>query len=121
MTGAGDTAVCSVEGYFQITSPLYPLILTEIARALQQYRNTGASRWRMQRLPARIVPVQDTVPDFLGRLGKPEQFSILRIDNAFIDQEFDIDGTTPIGFAHQYNGDWLDFPRLYESQNLEQF
>jgi len=37
MTGAGDTAICSMEGYFQVTSPLYSLILIEIARALRQY------------------------------------------------------------------------------------
>ena len=41
----------------------------------------------MQRLTPHIVPVQDTVPDFLRRLGRPEQIPILRIDDTFVDEE----------------------------------
>jgi hypothetical protein len=67
------------------------------------------------------MPVQDTVPDFLRRLGKPEQIPILRIDDTFIDQEIHVDRPTPIGLTHQHDRDWLDFAGLYQSQNLEQF
>src|SRR5664279_4936011 len=113
MAGTGHTAIRSMERYFQVTSPLCPLI--------PQYRNTGASRRRMQRLPARLVPVQDTVPDFLGRLGKPEQIPIFRIDDTFVYEEICVECTTPIGLTHQHDGDWLDLTGLYQSQNLEQF
>jgi len=75
----------------------------------------------VQRLTARFVPVQDTVPDVLRCLGKPEQIPILRVDGTFIDQEIHVDRPTPIGLAYQHDGDWLDFAGLYKSQNLEQF
>jgi hypothetical protein len=57
--------------------------------------------------------VQDTVPRFLGRLSKPEQ-SILRIDDAFIDEEVDVDDAALIGFAYQHHRNRSDFSRLYE-------
>ena len=69
----------------------------------------------MQRLPARIVPMQDTVPNFLRRLGKPEQIPILRIDDTFIDEEIYVDRATPIGLTDQHDGDWLDLTGLYQS------
>jgi hypothetical protein len=69
----------------------------EKGRALQQYCNLGISRCGVQRLTARIVPVQDTVPDVLRRIGKPEQIPIFRIDDTFIDEEIQIDRPTPIG------------------------
>lgn len=62
----------------------------------------------MQRLPARIVPVQDTVPDILRRLGKPEQIPIFSINDTFIDQEIYVDRATPIGLTHQHDRDWFD-------------
>ena len=61
------------------------------------------------------MPLQETVPDFLCRLGKPKKISILRIDDAFIDEEIHVDCLTPIGLTHQYDGDWLDFSGLYQS------
>ena len=74
----------------------------------------------MQRRTARIMPVQDAVPDFLRGLGKPEQFPILRIDDPFIDEEIDVDRPTPIALTHQHDGDWLDLAGLYQGKNLEQ-
>ena len=68
----------------------------------------------MQRLTARIVPVQNTVPDFLRRFGKPEQIPILRIDDTFIDEEIHVDRPTPKGLTHQHDGDWLDCAGLYQ-------
>ena len=54
----------------------------------------------MQRLTALAMPVQDTVPDFLRRLGEPEQIPILRIDDTFINQKIKVDRATLIGLAH---------------------
>lgn len=76
-------------------------------------RCQGATK--VQRIAACIVPAQDTVPYFLGRLGKPEQFPILRIDDAFVHEEIYVEGTTPIGFADQHDRNRLDFSGLYES------
>jgi hypothetical protein len=61
------------------------------------------SRRGMQRLTARFVPVQDSVPDILRRISKPEQIPILRIDGTFIDQEIDVDCPTPIRLAYQHD------------------
>ena len=33
------------------------------------------------------MPGEDTVPDFIGGLGIPEQLAILGVDGAFIDEE----------------------------------
>jgi hypothetical protein len=73
----------------------------------------------VQGFTAAIVPMQDASPDLPGRFRKPEQFSIFLIDNAFIDQEIQIDRTAPVAFAHQDNWDRLDLPRLNEREHLE--
>ena len=49
----------------------------------------------MQGLAAGGVPTQDTAPYFLGCLGKPEQVTILGVDNALIDEEVDIEVVPP--------------------------
>ena len=100
---------------------MYFPIPNKLHGALQQCYDTAISRCSVQRLTARFVPVQDTVPDVLRCLGKPEQIPILRIDGAFIDKEIHVDRPTPIGLAYQHDGDWLDFAGLHQSQNLEQF
>src|SRR5208283_4230928 len=65
--------------------------------------------------------MQYTIPDLLGRFGKPEQFAIFLIYHAFVDQEIQIDRLAPVALAHQDDGDRLDLACLYERQHLEQF
>lgn len=69
----------------------------------------------MQRLTTRLVPIQDTVPDVLRGIGKPEQIAILQIDDTLIDEEIQVDRPTPIRFTRQHDRDWLDFASLYQS------
>ena len=76
---------------------MYCLILTKTAGALQQCCNPGISRCGVQRLTACLVPVQDTVPDVLRCIGKPEQIPVLQIDDTLIDEEIQVDRPTPIG------------------------
>jgi len=73
------------------------------------------SRCGVQRLTACLVPVQDTVPDVLRCIGKPEQIPVLQIDDTLIDEEIQVDRPTPVGFTDQHDRDWFDFAGLYQS------
>ena len=68
-----------------------------------------------------IVPMQYAIPDLLGRFGKPEQFAIFLIYDAFVDEEIQIDGLAPVALAHQDDRDRLDLACLYEREHIEQF
>ena len=65
MTGSGDAAIGSMEGYFQLTLP-------NICQAEPAPGRRDLSSGRLQRLSARMMPMQDTVPYFIRRLGEPE-------------------------------------------------
>ena len=67
------------------------------------------------------VPMQDAVPDLLGGFGEPEQLAVLLLDDAFVDQEVEIDGLAPIALAHQHDRHRLDLARLDQRQHFEQF
>jgi len=74
-----------------------------------------------QGLAADIAPMQYATPDLLDRFGIPEQFAIFPIYNAFVDQEIQIDGLTPVALAHQDDRDGLDLARLHEREHFEYF
>ena len=59
---------------------------------LQKHCISVALRCGVQRLTARIVPVQDAAPDVLCRFGKPKQIPIFQVDDTFVDEEIHIDG-----------------------------
>src|SRR5215471_4029189 len=64
--------------------------------------------------------MQDAVPDLLRAFGEPEQLAILRVDDAFVDQEPDIEDATPVVFSDQHNRHRLDLAGLNQGQDLEQ-
>ena len=72
VTRAGDAAVGAVKRQFQ--------------RILLSCAMIPFSR-NVQGLAADIVPMQDSIPDLLGRFCKPEQFAIFLIYDAFVDQK----------------------------------
>ena len=75
----------------------------------------------VQRLAADIMPMQDAIPNLLGRFGKPEKFAVFLIYDAFVDQEIEIDGLTPKALAHQDDRNRPDFACLNEREYFEQF
>src|ERR1700735_3289801 len=67
------------------------------------------------------VPTHDSIPDVLRRFREPEQLAILRIDDALLDHEIDIDRAPPVAFADQNDRYRLDRAGLNESEDSEQF
>src|SRR2546430_2436453 len=63
----------------------------------------------------------NALPDLLCRFGKPEELSILRIYDAFIDQKVHVQHLTPVALTHQYYGKRLDRARLHQHESFEQF
>src|SRR5690242_14946070 len=64
--------------------------------------------------------MQNAVPGFLGGFREPEQFPVLRIDHALVDQKVEIDRAPPIALAYEHNGQWLDFSGLYQRKDFKQ-
>jgi hypothetical protein len=80
-----------------LNSPYIPIFLHNCVPFIKKRHSTGIAALlpfrhltlRHAKSHRRIMPAQNTIPDFLRRLGKPEQIPILRIDNtdlAFLDQ-----------------------------------
>src|SRR5271165_6131238 len=73
-----------------------------------------------QRLAGGLVPLQDALPDLRRALGEPEQLTILAVNDAFVDEEIEIDRPAPVVLAHQDDRNRLDLPRLHQREDLEQ-
>jgi hypothetical protein len=67
------------------------------------------------------MPVQDAVPDILSGFGKPEQFPVFQVDDAFVDQKFHVGRSPPVPLAYEHHRNRLDFSSLDQREYLKQF
>ena len=89
--------------------------VTAIAALVDRPRlSCVALTWR-QRIARGLVPPKYSVPDFVRGLSIPKQLGILRVDNAFVHQEAEIDRATPERLADKHNRDRFDLPGLDQS------
>lgn len=71
-----------------------------------------------QRFVVDVVPPDDIVPDLLSGLREPEQILVLRIDDTFFDEEFEVDGARPETLADKDDWKGFDLAGLNQGQCL---
>lgn len=56
-------------------------------------------RRRKEGFPRTLVPSENSIPNILRRFGKPEQFTVLGIDDPLLDEKVGVERLAPILFS----------------------
>jgi hypothetical protein len=72
-------------------------------------------------LPMFAFPRLDAISDLFGGLRVPEEVAVFSLDDAFLDEEVEVDRLSPIALADENDGDRADLARLAQRQDLEEF